>query len=130
MIYGVGTDIVAVLRIREILARHGERFVQRVLHPDEAAGFLASRDPERFLAKRFAAKEAFAKALGTGVRPPAVLNAIGVTHDALGKPLYVCTEPLTAHLRTLGLSAHLSISDERDYVVAFAMLERTDDYGK
>jgi holo-[acyl-carrier protein] synthase len=123
MLYGIGTDIVAVARIRELHMRHGERFVARMLHPAEREEFAASREPERFLAKRFAAKEAFAKALGTGLRAPATLNAIGVTHDALGKPIYLCSEELGAHLVQLGVRAHLSISDEREYVVAFAILE-------
>lgn len=128
MVYGIGTDIVAILRIQEALTRHGERFVERVLHPAEHADYRRSRDPARFLAKRFAAKEAFAKALGTGIRPPALLNAIGVSHDALGKPVYVLSEDLQSHLATLRVSAHLSISDERDYVIAFAVLESTHEH--
>lgn len=124
MIYGIGTDIVAVARMRDALARHGERFAQRLLHPDELEAYAAAREPERFLAKRFAAKEAFSKALGTGLRPPATLSAIGVSHDPLGKPLYVFGEVLAAHLASLGLSAHLSISDERENVIAFAILEK------
>lgn len=123
MIYGIGTDIVTVARMRNSLARHGERFAQRLLHPDELADFGAVREPERFLAKRFAAKEAFAKALGTGLRPPATLAAIGVGHDALGKPFYIFGEALARHLEGAGLRAHLSISDEREHVIAFAILE-------
>lgn len=124
MIYGIGTDIVAVARMRDALARHGGRFAERLLHPDELPAFAAAREPERFLAKRFAAKEAFAKALGTGLRPPACLSAIGVSHDALGKPLYIFDEALAEHLARLGLSSHLSISDEREHVIAFAILEK------
>lgn len=123
MIYGIGTDIVTIARMRESLARHGERFAQRLLHPDELEAFALAREPERFLAKRFAAKEALAKALGTGLRPPATLSAIGVGHDELGKPHYLFGEALAAHLAALKLSAHLSISDERDTVIAFALLE-------
>lgn len=125
MIYGIGTDIVTVARMREALARHGERFAERLLHPDELADFAKAREPERFLAKRFAAKEAFAKALGTGLRPPATLAAIGVSHDALGKPLYVFAAALAERVSELGLRSHLSISDERDSVVAFAILEKS-----
>lgn len=125
MIYGIGTDIVAVARMREALARHGERFAQRLLHPDEFVAYAAAHEPERFLAKRFAAKEAFAKALGTGLRPPATLSAIGVSHDPLGKPFYVLGAALAERIAELGLSAQLSISDERDTVVAFAILEKT-----
>lgn len=123
MLYGIGTDIVAVARIRELYERHGERFVGRLLHPAERAGLVESRDPARFLAKRFAAKEAFSKALGTGLRSPATLDAIGVTHDTLGKPEYICSEELDARLRELGVRSHLSISDEKEFVVAFAVLE-------
>jgi len=123
MLYGIGTDIVAVARIHRMLERHGERLARRLLHPAEQDEFARSRDAGRFLAKRFAAKEAFAKALGTGLRPPAVLGAIGVTHDAYGKPAYLCSEELAEFLDARGLRAHLSISDEQEYVVAFAVLE-------
>lgn len=123
MLYGIGTDIVAVARIQELYTRHGERFVARLLHPAERPDLEACRDPVRFLAKRFAAKEAFSKALGTGLRSPATLDAIGVTHDALGKPVYCCSDELAERLRELGVRAHLSISDEKEFVVAFAVLE-------
>jgi holo-[acyl-carrier protein] synthase len=125
MLYGVGTDIVAVARMRESLVRHGERFAQRLLAASEMDAYLRAKDGARFLAKRFAAKEAFSKALGTGLRPPATLQAIAVGHDALGKPLYEYDEVLGLHLAGLGVQAHLSISDEVDYVVAFAILEKT-----
>lgn len=124
MIYGIGTDIVAIGRIREVLARHGMRFAERILADGEKAAYSSAKDPARFLAKRFAAKEAFAKALGTGLRPPATLAAIGIDHDSLGKPLFVCAPELASVLAELGLTAQLSISDERDYVLAFAVLER------
>ncbi|KAF7599530.1 MAG: holo-ACP synthase [Candidatus Dactylopiibacterium carminicum] len=123
MIHGIGTDIVTIARMREALGRHGERFAERVLAPAELADYARARDGARFLAKRFAAKEAFAKALGTGLRPPATLAAIGITHDELGKPLYLYDEALAAHLAARGLRAHLSISDEQQHVVAFAILE-------
>lgn len=124
MIHGIGTDIVTIARMQAVLARHGERFAERVLHPAELGEYRASRDPARFLAKRFAAKEAFAKAFGTGLRPPVTLSAVGVGHDALGKPSYVYGDELAARLAADGLHAHLSISDEREQVVAFAILEQ------
>lgn len=124
MIHGVGTDIVRVARMDEALARHGERFAWRILHEQERPAFSASRMPGRFLAKRFAAKEAFGKALGTGVAAPATLHAVRVGHDALGKPLFEYTPELEAYLRERGLAAHLSLSDETDYVVAFAVIEK------
>ena len=87
MIHGIGTDLVQLRRMREALERHGERFALRILAASEVEAWRAHRDPARFLAKRFAAKEAFGKALGTGIRAPVLLPAIGVGHDALGKPI-------------------------------------------
>lgn len=124
MIYGVGTDIVAVARLGELYLRHPERTLSKLLTPDERLEFATATDSARFLAKRFAAKEAFAKALGLGVRPPATLPAIGVSHDALGKPFLCYAPDLAAYLDERKLSAHLSISDERDVAVAFVVLEK------
>ncbi len=124
MIHGIGTDIVAVSRLTSMWERHGERIVDKLLAPCEREGFAGAPDKGRFLAKRFAAKEAFAKALGTGVRAPATLPAIGVAHDELGKPVFALTEALGALLAEKGLVAHLSISDEAEYAVAYVILER------
>lgn len=124
MIHGIGTDIVRIERVRKSLARFGERFALRILAASEVEAWRAHRDPARFLAKRFAAKEAFGKALGTGVAVPATLHAVAVGHDALGKPDYRYDDRLAAHMRERGLCAHLSISDEDDNVVAFALIER------
>ena len=123
MIHGVGTDIVRIERIVDALARHGERFAMRVLAPAERPDFGASPEPARFLAKRFAAKEAFGKALGTGVARPATLHALAVGHDPLGRPLYRYSDELSAYLDERAMAAHLSLSDETDYVVAFALIE-------
>lgn len=123
MIHGIGTDIVAVSRLRSMWERHGERALERLLAPREREDFARAADKGRFLAKRFAAKEAFAKAFGTGVRPPVLLPAIAVTHDELGKPAFAFDGPLAA--ATGHLTAHLSISDEADYAVAYVILERT-----
>ena len=92
--------------------------------PTEVEAWRAHRDPARFLAKRFAAKEAFGKALGTGVAVPATLHAVAVGHDSLGKPRYVYDERLTLHMENNCLRAHLSITDEDDTVVAFAVIEQ------
>jgi len=124
MIHGIGTDIVQVARMRQSLERYGERFAGRILAGSEQADFSASRDPARFLAKRFAAKEAFGKALGTGVAVPATLHAVAVDHDELGKPLFRFDDALADFLRARGLNAHLSLTDEVDYVVAFALIEK------
>jgi holo-[acyl-carrier protein] synthase len=123
MIAGVGTDIVAVARLGKLYTRHGERALQRLLAPSERADFSAAKNPARFLAKRFAAKEAFGKALGIGVATPATLANIAVAHDSLGKPVFDYAPELAAHLAKLGLVAHLSISDEQDFAVAFVVME-------
>ncbi|MBS1130628.1 MAG: Holo-acyl carrier protein synthase:phosphopantetheine-protein transferase [Proteobacteria bacterium] len=123
MIYGIGTDIVAVARLRGMWERHGDRVLDKLLAPQEIADFSKAADKGRFLAKRFAAKEAFSKALGTGVRPPATLPAIAVTHDDLGKPILECYGQLAEVLKNKNLKAHLSISDEAEYAVAYVILE-------
>ncbi len=123
MIFGVGTDIAAVARIGRLYERHGERALEKLLAPVERADFEKTRDPARFLAKRFAAKEAFGKALGIGVATPATLPNIAVIHDALGKPAFDYAPALARHLAERGLVAHLSISDEQEFAVAFVVLE-------
>jgi holo-[acyl-carrier protein] synthase len=124
MIYGIGTDIVAVARLRGFWERHGDKALERLLAPQEIDEFARAADKGRFLAKRFAAKEAFSKALGTGVRPPATLTAIGVGHDDLGKPELVFHGQLEKMLKNKNLIAHLSISDEAEYAVAYVILEQ------
>lgn len=123
MIAGIGTDIVRIARLQGMWERHGERALARVLAPVEHAEFAAAADKGRFLAKRFAAKEAFAKAFGTGVRPPVSLAAIAVTHDALGKPQLAFYGQLAESIENRGLTAHLSISDEADLAIAYVILE-------
>ena len=124
MIHGIGTDLVQLRRMREALERHGERFALRILAASEVEAWRAHRDPARFLAKRFAAKEALGKAFGCGVRDPVLLPDIAVEHDALGKPFFSYSPRLAAHLAERALTAHLSISDEQDYAVAFVILEK------
>jgi holo-[acyl-carrier protein] synthase len=124
MIYGVGTDIVAVARMRGLWERHGDKVLEKLLAPQEMSDFVRAAEKGRFLAKRFAAKEAFSKALGSGVRPPATLPAIAVTHDDLGKPVLDFAPALNALLLEKNLKAHLSISDEADYAVAYVILEQ------
>ena len=124
MIAGVGTDIVAIERVGKLYERHGERALEKLLAPDERADFEKASDPARFLAKRFAAKEAFGKALGIGVATPATLPNIAVTHDALGKPDFQYAPKLAELMQERGLIAHLSISDEQDCALAFVVMER------
>jgi holo-[acyl-carrier protein] synthase len=124
VIFGIGTDIVEYARIETMWARYGTRFAERVLSGQELPGFKSNPRAARFLAKRFAAKEAFAKAVGSGLRHPVSLRRISVTHDGLGKPVLQFDEVLRSHLAQLGISGHhLSISDERNMVVAFVLLE-------
>ena len=123
MIHGIGTDIVAVARLRGMWERHGKAIVDKILAADEQADFGQAPDKGRFLAKRFAAKEAFAKALGTGVRAPATLPAIAVVHDELGKPLFQFAPELSSLLAARGMVSHLSISDEAEYAVAYVIIE-------
>ena len=123
MIYGIGTDIVAVSRLAALYERHGERALERLLAPAERPHCRAAHAPARFLAKRFAAKEALGKALGTGVREPVLLTAISVVHNELGKPAFEFSPELAAHLAAKGLIAHLSLSDEADAALAFVILE-------
>ena len=125
MIFGVGTDIVFYERIKAMHERYGERAAQHILSEREMPEFAASRDPARLLMKRFAAKEALAKAAGTGLRPPLLLPRISVIHDELGKPMFAFDDELAAHLAGMGIARHhLSISDERDSAVAFVVLEK------
>ena len=123
MIFGVGTDIVAVARLGKLYERHGERALDKLLAPAERADFARATDPARFLAKRFAAKEALGKALGIGVAAPATLTNSAVVHDELGKPAFAFAPTLADHLAERGLTAHLSISDEADFALAFVVLE-------
>lgn len=124
VIFGIGTDIVEISRIEALWERYGERFAARILSWRELPDCLAARQPARLLAKRFAAKEAFAKAVGSGMRHPVSFQRIGITHDGLGKPVLQFDETLRLYLAQLGINGHhLSLSDERGMVVAFVVLE-------
>jgi len=124
MIFGVGTDVVEIERIKAALARHGERFALRILCPPELERFKRHRLPASYLAKRFAAKEAFTKALGTGIKSPANWHGVWVRNLASGKPVLEYTDALQALLHRKGItSAHLSLSDERGVAFATVILE-------
>lgn len=124
MIFGIGTDIVSTSRIEDAVARHGDAFAHRILSQQEYTELPTQAHPARFLAKRFAAKEAFAKATGHGLRHPVGFHRITVGHDELGKPLFLFDEELALHLSKLGVVRHhLSISDEKETAVAFVILE-------
>lgn len=124
MIYGIGTDIVEVSRIEASVEKFGNDFASRILADSEMQSYLDSHIKPRFLAKRFAAKEAFSKALGTGLREPATFQNIAVSHDALGKPILVLAKELQDFLNTKNIQhMHISISDEKSLAAAFVVLE-------
>ena len=124
MIFGIGTDVVEVTRIKDAIAEFGDTFARRILADSEIASYQESQIKARFLAKRFAAKEAFSKALGTGLRAPATLQNIAVSHDDLGKPILILAPVLQALLDSKKIiTAHISISDEKNLAAAFVVLE-------
>lgn len=125
MIYGVGADLVEPGRVALLLEKYGERFARRVLSGTEWPAYQAAARPDLFLAGRFAAKEAFSKALGTGLRHPATLRAISVLQDRLGKPSLAFAPALECLLRERGIVGHhLTLSHERSLACAFVVLER------
>src|SRR5499426_543665 len=124
MIYGVGTDVVEIARIEQALARFGERFARRILCPPELERFHRHRLPASYLAKRFAAKEAFVKALGTGIRSPANWHGVWVKNLPSGKPVLEYSAALAALMKKRGVtSSHLSLSDEKGVAFATVILE-------
>ena len=124
MIYGVGTDIVEIARIERVLSRSGARFAERILCPPELARFRVHRKPVAYLAKRFAAKEAFTKALGTGIHAPANWHGVWVVNLRSGQPTLEVTPALAALLERRGVGRyHLSLSDEREFASATVILE-------
>jgi holo-[acyl-carrier protein] synthase len=124
MIYGVGTDVVEIGRIEKALARFGERFARRILCEPELRRFNNHRLPAAYLAKRFAAKEAFTKALGTGICAPANWHGVWVRNLPSGKPVLEFSEKLTKLLKQRKiLHSHLSLTDERGVAMATVILE-------
>jgi holo-[acyl-carrier protein] synthase len=126
MIVGIGTDVVSIERIAGVLERHGQRFVNRVLTPQERVRYerTLAKAKAGHLAKRWAAKEAFAKAIGTGIHPPFTWQSITVGRDARGKPGIIPGEKMARYLKDLGVtSAHVSLTDDAGVAVAFVVLE-------
>jgi holo-[acyl-carrier protein] synthase len=127
VIVGIGTDVTSIERIGQSLERFGERFVNRVLTPAERVRFEKTRAKASHMAKRWAAKEAFAKAIGTGIHAPFTWHSITVGRDARGKPLVEPDARMAEHLRSLGVTrAHLSLTDDAGVAVAFVVLEGKD----
>jgi holo-[acyl-carrier protein] synthase len=123
MIFGIGTDIVQISRIQNSLDRYGERFARRILGGEELVDFQRTLHPARFLARRFAAKEAVVKAYGTGFTQGITFQDIVVSHDAAGKPLLVLSGRALELQQEMGIGEKfISLSDEREYAVAFVTL--------
>ncbi|MBY0233624.1 MAG: holo-ACP synthase [Burkholderiaceae bacterium] len=128
MIYGIGTDICDIRRIRETLARRGERFAEKVLGPHELAVFrerserVAARGIS-YLATRFSAKEAFSKAIGMGMRSPMNWRDCEIVKAASGKPEIRLHGELALWFEAKGLKAHVSVTDETEYAAAFVVVE-------
>lgn len=123
MIFGIGTDIVRVARMQKNVERYGEKFAERILTPAELEEFRRESRPAHFLAKRFAAKEAAAKAMGTGFRDGLMFHHIGVGHDAAGRPRLEFTHEAAAFVAAHGITnVHVSLADEEDHAVAFVTL--------
>ncbi len=128
MIYGIGTDICDVRRIRATLERRGERFAQRVLGEGELAVFRARRARAEargvaYLATRFSAKEAFSKAIGLGIRMPMTWSACEILNESGGKPFVRLNGALAEWFDMRRLQAHVSVTDETDYAASFVVIE-------
>ncbi|MBS0849065.1 holo-ACP synthase [Citrobacter sp. JGM124] len=123
-ILGIGTDIVEIARIEGAISRSGDRLAKRILSPDEWAQYQAHQQPARFLAKRFAVKEAAAKAFGTGIRNGLAFNQFEVSNNPLGKPLLLFHEQAQRMAQELGVrSIHVTLADERHYACATVIIE-------
>ncbi|HZW20949.1 holo-ACP synthase [Noviherbaspirillum sp.] len=129
MIYGIGTDIIQISRIEAALARNGDRFAEKILGPEELDKYHRRKSKVeargiRFLASRFAAKEAFSKAIGLGMRMPMTWRAMQTLNAPSGKPVVVTSGALKEFMEQNGLTAQVSITDEADYAVAFVIVEK------
>ena len=131
MVYGIGTDICDLRRMQQTLERRGERFAERVLGPNELQVFHARRGRHparglRFLATRFSAKEAFSKAIGLGIRTPMTWSACEILNEPSGKPFIRLSGALAEWFAERALVAHVSVTDETDYVASFVVVERQE----
>lgn len=127
MILGIGVDMVEIHRVEQSLARFGDRFARKVLSAGELARFREANHPAAFLAKRFAAKEAVAKALGTGMRAGVHFVQITIDRKKSGAPRVELSGAARQRAEKLGAGTiHVSISDEADHAIAFAVMESSD----
>lgn len=123
MIKGIGTDIVSIARIAEAQQNFGERFAERILCENEMEKFRSLGDAANYLAKRFASKEAVAKAMGTGIGKIS-WHDIEIANDSRGAPRVIPAEALQRQMTALGINRlHVSISDEHNFAVAFVVAE-------
>ena len=124
MIFGVGTDVVELSRIQASYERFGEHFVERILMDEEIELFRQSKQPARFLAMRFAGKEATVKAMGTGFAHGVWLRDVGITSNDWGRPLVIWSERGRGVCDELGIgSGHVSLTDDAGLIIAFAVVE-------
>jgi len=127
MIFGIGVDVLEVKRIGETLERFGARFVERLLMPEEQAQLARTQRRERFIAMRFAAKEAIVKAMGTGFSHGVWIRDVGVVQNAWGKPEVVFSQRGERVRRGLGVGeGHVTLTDEAGLVVAVAVLMKAN----
>lgn len=127
MIYGIGVDVLELARVGETLRRFGDRFINHLLLPEEKAQLALTQRPERFVAMRFAAKEAIVKALGTGFAHGIWIRDVGVVQNRWGKPEVVFSPRGDAVRRELGAGeGHVTLTDEAGLVVAVAVLMRAE----
>jgi holo-[acyl-carrier protein] synthase len=129
MIFGIGTDLCDLRRIAATLARRGDRFAEKVLGPQELVVWRARRARVearglRYLATRFSAKEAFSKAIGLGIRWPMTWRACEILNLPSGQPQIVLSGELAPWFAERRLQAHVTVTDESDYVAAFVVIER------
>ncbi len=129
MIYGVGTDMIVVTRLKAAMERRGDRFASKILGPEEMQRYLHRKARVelrglRYLATRFAAKEAFSKALGLGMRIPMTWRSMQLLNAPGGKPIAVTSGKLKEHMEKHGLKAQVSVTDEAEYAMAFVVIEQ------
>lgn len=129
MIRGIGCDVVEVRRVAEVMTKHGERFASRLLTANEMPLYqkrkaLGENHALAFIASRWAVKEAVSKALGTGISEDVTFQSMEVMHNAKGAPLVLFKDPLKERLMQEGLFVHVSITDEKSVVAAFAVAEQ------